>query len=140
MKNLIDTNVVLDILLHRQPWYTNAVLIFGMAQRNLIKCYIPASAITDIFYIAQKQLGKSNTRDAIKKLLNVFQPATVTGNNIYQALDLEWGDFEDSVQFVIGESLDVDYIITRNIQDFTLSPIKVVTPEQFMQTIADVEK
>ena len=66
MKVLIDTNVVLDILLYRQPWYTNAVLIFGMTQRNLIKCYIPASAITDIFYISQKQIGKSATWEAIK--------------------------------------------------------------------------
>ena len=53
MKALIDTNVVLDILLHRQPWYTDAALIFGMADENLIKGHVPASAITDIFYIAQ---------------------------------------------------------------------------------------
>ena len=135
MKVLVDTNVVLDILLYRQPWYTNAVLIFGITQRNLIKSYVSASAITDIFYISQKQLGKRATREAIKWLLGVFQPATVTDNNIYQALDLEWDDFEDSVQYVVGEGLIVDCIITRNIKDFASGSITTITPEQFIQNL-----
>ena len=84
----------------------------------------------------QKQLGKSVAREAIKQLLSVFQPATVTDKNIYQALDLEWEDFEDSVQFVVGESFTVDYIITRNIQDFSSGSIPAVTPEQFIQTLS----
>ena len=140
MKVLIDSNVVLDILLHRQPWYGNAMLIYGLSQRNFIKSYVPASAITDIFYIAQKQLGKSVAQEAIKRLLSVFYPATVTGNAIYQALNLDWNDFEDAVQFIVGEGLSVDYIVTRNIQDFSFASITVVTPEQLIQTIANIEK
>ena len=56
------------------------------------------------------------------------------------ALDLDWDDFEDSVQFVVGEGLTVDYIITRNTQDFSSGSIPAVTPEQFIQAIADIEK
>ena len=138
MKALIDTNVVLDILLYRQPWYTNAAMIFGLADESLINGYVPASAITDIFYVAQKQLGKSSAREAIKRLLSVFQPATVTDKNIYQALDLEWDDFEDSVQYIVGESFSADYIITRNTQDFTSASIAAVTPEQFLQAISTI--
>ena len=91
MKALIDTNVVLDILLHRQPWYDNSAMIFGLADENLIKGYI------------------------------------------YQALDLDWNDFEDSVQYIVGESFSADYIITRNTQDFSSSSIPAITPEQFME-------
>jgi len=54
-------------------------------------------------------------------------------------LDLDWDDFEDSVQFVVGEGLAVDYIITRDTQDFSSSSIPTVTPEQFIQTIADID-
>ena len=140
MKVLIDSNVVLDILLHRHPWYTNAILIFGLAQRNLIKSYVSASAITDIFYISQKQLGKSPAREAIKRLLSVFHPATVYDNHIYQALDLGWSDFEDSLQCVVGESLSVDYIISRNAQDFSPSSIAIATPEQFLLAVASIEE
>lgn len=141
MTVLIDTNVVLDILLNRQPWYTNAALIFGLSQRNLIKSYVSASAITDIFYITQKEHGKKSARKAIQRLLRVFYPATVTDRNIYQALELEWDDFEDTVQFIVGENLSADFIVTRNPHDFSLASaeIDVVTPEQFIRHITEIE-
>ena len=139
MTILLDTNVVLDILLNRRPWYTNAALIFGLAQQDIIKAYISASAITDLFYVTQKEQGKPTAREAINRLLQVFYPATVTDKNIYQALELEWDDFEDSLQFIVGEALSADFIVTRNTQDFPCSSIAVVTPEQFIQTIAIME-
>jgi len=73
MTILIDTNVVLDILLHRHPWYTDAALIFGLTQQNFIKSYVSASAVTDIFYVTRREHGKSAARKAIKK--------TLTGKN-----------------------------------------------------------
>ena len=139
MTILLDTNVVLDILLHREPWYANAALIFGLSQQNLIKSYVSASAITDIFYVTQKEQGKKEARETIKRLLQVFYPATVTDKNIYQALELEWNDFEDSVQFTVGKGLSADYIVTRNTQDFVSGSIDAVTPEQFIRTITDIE-
>jgi predicted nucleic acid-binding protein len=135
MKVLIDTNIALDILLNR-PDYTNAALVFSFTKQQIIESYISASAITDIFYIAKKELGKITTKEHLKNLLQVFKPATVTDNHIFQALDLDWNDFEDSVQFVVGESLSVDYLVTRNIGDYTSGSIPVVTPEQFIQVIA----
>ena len=75
---LVDTNVVLDILLNRQPWYTNAALIFSLSQQKLIKSYISASSITDIFYITQKEQGKRVAKEALKRLLRIFNPAMGT--------------------------------------------------------------
>jgi len=134
MKVLIDTNVALDILLHRKD-YTNAALVFSLTKRNVINGYISASAITDIFYLSQKDIGKMPAKDALKNLLRVFKPATVTDNNIYEALDLDWNDFEDSVQYIVGMSFSVDYIVTRNTQDFVSGSIPAVTPEQFIEII-----
>jgi predicted nucleic acid-binding protein len=137
MTILLDTNVALDILLNRKPWYANAALIYGMARQNLIKGYVSASTITDLFYITAKENGKSTAREAIRRLLKVFYPAAVTGKNIYHALELEWDDFEDSVQFTVGLDLPVDYIVTRDTQDFTSSSISAVTPEQFILAVTD---
>ena len=139
MTVLIDTNVALDILLNRQPYYENAVIIFSLSKSKLIKSYISASSITDIFYVAQKEQGKITAKEALKRIINGFHPATVTDGDIYRAIDLDWEDFEDSVQYVVGDGLSVDYIITRNIKDFTLSPIKAVTPEQCINLITDIE-
>ncbi|MCL2880987.1 MAG: PIN domain-containing protein [Treponema sp.] len=140
MTILIDTNVALDILLNRQPWYTHAALIFGLTQQKYIKSFISASTVTDIFYISQKEHGKKAAREAIKSLLQVFSPATVTDSNIFQALNLEWNDFEDSLQYVVGKTLLADFIVTRNTQDFTSGSIPAVTPEQFIQTVTVIEK
>jgi predicted nucleic acid-binding protein len=140
MTVLLDTNVVLDILLDRQPWSNEAALIFGLSEKNLINCFISASSITDIFYLTQKEHGKQAARDSIKRLLKVFNPAAVTDTNIYQALELEWDDFEDSVQFAVGESLSADFIVTRNVKDFTSFTIAVVTPAQFIQHIVEISE
>ena len=137
MKILIDANVALDILLHRSD-YANAALVFSITQQNVIESYISASAITDIFYIAKKDLGKKSAKEALKKLLQVFKPVAVTDNHIYQALDLDWDDFEDSVQYIVGESFSSDYIVTRNTRDYSSGSIPAVTPEEFIKTIAVV--
>jgi len=134
-KILIDTNVALDILLRRQD-YPNAKNVYLMAEMNRIDCYISASAITDIFFLSKNDLGKKPAKEALKTLLQIFKPAAVTSNHIYQALDMDWNDFEDSVQYVVGESLSVDYIITRNIQDYSSGSIPAVTPKDFLHTIA----
>jgi predicted nucleic acid-binding protein len=136
MKVLIDTNVVLDVLIDNTAFLANSRKIFDFAEQKQITGFISASAITDIFYIAQRKLGKKATKEAMKKVLKIFYPATVTDNHIYQALDLDWEDFEDSVQFIVGESLSVDYIITRNTQDFTSGSIPAITPEQFIDKAA----
>ena len=138
-KILIDTNVTLDILLRRQG-YINANIIFSLAEHNKIVCYLSATTITDIFFLSKNDLGKQSAKEALKDLLQVFKPATVTDCHIYQALDLNWNDFEDSVQFAVGESLTVDYIVTRNTKDFSSSNIPVITPEQFIDIMINSEK
>ena len=137
MKVLIDTNVVLDILLNRVPFYNSSAYIEVLAEAKIITGYISASAITDIFFIAKGTLGKKSTKEALKNLLSVFKPATVTDNHIYQALNLDWDDFEDSVQYVVGEGFSANYIITRNIDDYASGSISVVTPEQFIKIVAE---
>jgi len=140
MRVLVDSNVVLNKLLKQPAFFAGSNAIFTLAEIGKITGYISASAVTDIYYIARKNLGKAAAHEAIKKMLLVFYPATVTDNNIYHALDLEWNDFEDSVQYVVGEDLDVDYIITRNIKDFVSGSIPAVTPEQFIEAITDIEE
>ena len=137
MKVLIDSNVILNKLLKQSEFFAGSNTIFVLAETGYITGYISASAVTDIFYIAGKSLRKAGARDAIRKMLQIFHPATVTGEDIYKALELEWHDFEDSVQFVVGENLSVDYIITRNTKDFSSSSILALTPEQFIETITE---
>ena len=108
-----------------------------MAAHNRITGFISASAITDIFFLSKNDLGKKPAKDALKDLLQIFKPATVTDDHIFQALDLDWNDFEDSVQYTVGESLAVDYIITRNTRDYASGSITAVTSAEFIQAISE---
>jgi predicted nucleic acid-binding protein len=136
MKVLIDTNIVLDILLRREHYFEDAAKIVVLSENKIIESYVSASAITDIYYITQKAYKNKKTAiDLIKKILKILSVATITGNNIYQALDLDWNDFEDSVQYIVGENITAEYNITRNVDDFNKSRIKIVTPEQFLNIL-----
>lgn len=98
MKLLIDTNVVLDVLWWREPFFRTAAEVLNLTQRDEVREYVSASAITDIYYIANKQMkDRDAVRDLLKRLLMVVSVAAVSEREIQNALNLVWGDFEDSV-------------------------------------------
>jgi predicted nucleic-acid-binding protein len=133
---LIDTNVVLDALLERDMYYQSATTILALSENRIIRGYVSASAVTDIFYIIQKELkDKSAAIELIRTLLNTINVASVTDTNIYEALDLGWDDFEDSVQYVVGKTMEAEYIITRNLKDYVGSTVDVITPNDFLDII-----
>ena len=136
MNVLVDTNVILDILLRRNPHYENAARINVLSEKRYIRCYISVSAVTDIYYVAKKELKDNDiVLELLKNLLKTTHIASVTETGIHEALELEWGDFEDSVQYVSGQSISAEYIITRNPNDFTKSQIEVLSPEEFLNHI-----
>ena len=134
---LIDTNVVLDVLLQREPYFQDAARINVLSEKGYMNGYISASAVTDIFYIAKKETkSRATARELLKNLLKTIHVAAVTQDSILEALDLQWNDFEDSVQYVTGKNISANYIITRNPADFANSQVKVLSPEEFLQTFA----
>ena len=97
MKILVDTNIVLDVMLKREPFYKSSLEILGLTKRNDVEEYVSASAITDIYYLAYRQLrDKEVVKKLMKKLLTVVSVASVSEQEIENALSLEWNDFEDS--------------------------------------------
>jgi len=139
MKILIDANVTLDVLLQRQPFYISGMHILSLSKSG-IDLFISASTITDLYYIIHKELkSKETSIQLLKNLIKNVNIAAVSGSEIRRAIDLDWGDFEDAVQFAAGESLAVDYIITRNTSDFSSTTIPVVTPNDFLRIVTGNE-
>jgi predicted nucleic acid-binding protein len=132
MKILLDSNVALDVILKNQSFLTSSVKVIGLAELG-IELLLSASAITDIYYIASRALkSKKNAMSLLKALLKKVDVAAVTGNEIRQAVNLDWDDFEDAVQYAAGESIAVDYIVTRNKADFSFAAIPVVSPDELL--------
>ena len=128
MRILIDTNVILDVLLKRSPFYETAIEVLKLSARDDIQEFVSASAITDIYYIAYK-----NLRELLKKLLLIVSVAGVSEEEIQKALELEWNDFEDSVQYSVAALNEMDGIITRNVKDYSSAEMQVWEPAQFLE-------
>lgn len=133
MKILVDTNIVLDVMLKREPFYKSSLEILGLSKRGDIEEYVSASAITDIYYLAYRQLkDKGMVKKLMKKLLTVVSVASVSEQEIENALSLEWNDFEDSVQYSVAFLQEMEGIVTRNPNDYKEAKIKIWKPEELL--------
>lgn len=137
MNVLIDTNLIIDVFLQREPYFENSQLVLLVCEQKYVNGFVSASAITDIFYIVNKTLkNKTAVYELLKKhFIGAINIAAVDGDTIIEALNAEWDDFEDCVQYIAGESIFADYIVTRNPKDFVNANIEAVTPEEFLNIL-----
>ena len=138
LNTLIDTNVALDFILHRQPFYPTAETIIETANLKIISAYVSAASVTDVYYLARRELRDRNLAlQLLKNFLKIVKVAAVSEKEIDAALNLSWRDFEDAVQYSVAKSNEMDYIITRNTEDFSGSEVAVVTPEDFIKILLE---
>ena len=97
MKVILDTNVVLDVLLAREPFVRAAVAIFCLAEESRIDAFLCATTITTVDYMLTQSLTVSKARDALRRLIGLFEIATVNRPVIERALRSKIHDFEDAV-------------------------------------------
>lgn len=135
MKIQIDTNIVIDYALIRQPFYDNADLIFSLIEHNKLEAYISATTFTDVFYILKKPRGKEWTLIFLQQLLSICKITTVDERIVKQALLDNYKDLEDDVQYYTALFNDLDAIVTRNPKDYPQnSKIVILTPEQLLKS------
>lgn len=135
MKILFDTNVVLDVLLKREPFAADAVNLFAAVENKRIQGYLCATTITTIEYLCTKGIGKNSARQAIKALLELFVIAEVNQKILCAAIDSGFADFEDAVLYQAGVYSGVDGVVTRNSKDFRLAEIPIYTPTELYESI-----
>ena len=117
----------------RQPFFETSSKVIETLKDKDITGYVSASSITDIYYIARRELkDKELVIQLIKDILKFIKIATVSEDEINKALELEWSDFEDAVQYSTALLSQMDYIITRNAKDFKASEIPTISPEDFL--------
>ena len=136
IKALIDTNVIIDFFLERQPFHGEAEIIFRKIADKKVAGYISASAVTDIFYLLQKEKGRANATNCILKLLRIIDVLGVDKNTIINALMLGWHDFEDAVQTQVAIENEMNVIITRNTKDYqNIKGCQIFNPHDFIDLI-----
>jgi predicted nucleic acid-binding protein len=135
MKILIDTNVVLDLLLEREPFATSAIALFEQIERGNLTGYIAATTITNIFYIIRKTESREVAIAAIHRLLIGLQFCAVDRQTVTTALTLGLKDFEDSIQLACATIAQLDAIVTRDRKDFIGSSLPVYSPTEILNQI-----
>ncbi|MDE3230525.1 MAG: PIN domain-containing protein [Chloroflexota bacterium] len=130
LRVLIDTNVVLDWLLDRKPWSELAQPLWDTRDNGRVVAYLPASVVTDIFYIMRRQTDIATAFMAVDRVFAAFGILAVDGPLLQQARALPGADFEDNVQIACAINAELDMIITRNPADFRHSPVPVIDPPQ----------
>jgi len=136
MKNmalLIDTNIVLDWILKRQPFHQEASQIIDLCMCGKHHGYLAAHSILNVFYIIRKDLCVEERKDLTRLLCNKFEIIGIECRQILKSLDIfNFKDIEDSLQIQCAIEENLDFIITRNIKDFQYSRVKALLPEDFL--------
>ena len=137
MKLFWDTNVMLDFLGERDPFYISAAKIATLADKREIKIIASALSYATISYFLTKYEGLEKTKDKLRKFKVISEICELDELIIEKGLNSDFSDFEDSLQYFSALRTDCDIIITRNGKDFKKSQIPVMTPDEFLNSIKE---
>lgn len=133
VKILLDTNIIIDFALERQPYLEAIEQILLLAEQGRFEAYISASTFSDLYYIIRKQRGRDWVLDFLKRLVKFCKIAAVNEAAIRMALTANFRDFEDAIQYGAAVTNGLDVIVTRNQQDFTGSALRILTPNLLIE-------
>ncbi|MHC5723755.1 MAG: type II toxin-antitoxin system VapC family toxin [Nostoc sp.] len=137
MKVLLDSNVILDVALKRQPFFSNSDTVVSFVEEGQIEGYICASSFSDLYYIIRKDKGRNLALEFLREIVTFCRVATVDSTTINMALNTNFRDFEDAIQYSTAVLNQLDAIITRNPRDFPVATPTIITPEELIQELTN---
>jgi len=140
-KIFIDTNIVIDLIARREPFYEEAAALFSLADRKQIELYISSLTIANANYILLKKVDSTKAKSILRKLRLILSTLAIDDKIVGLALnDESFTDFEDGLQYYTAIENNQDLIITRNLKDFKNSKLPVITAKQFIESIDNFSK
>lgn len=135
MKKLfIDTNIVMDLLSRREPFYEEAANLFSLADKKIIELSISSLTIANTSYTLLRQTNSTSAKEILRKLRLIINILPLDDKIIGIALnDNSFDDFEDGLLYFTAIENNQDLIITKNLKDFKNSNIPVMTARQFLE-------
>ena len=135
-KLFIDTNIVIDLLSRREPFYEESAILFSLADKKIIELNISSLTIANTSYTLLRQTNPQKTKEVLRKLRLIANVLPLDDKIVGLALnDDSFSDFEDGLQYFTAIENSQDLIITRNLKDFKASNLPVMTARQFLETM-----
>lgn len=136
MKIMVDTNIIIDVLLEREPIVEDSCRLLSLCEEHKIDGFISASSVTDIYYLVRKYTHSTELAyKAIGKVLEIVKVCSVTNNEVILAFQKKAKDFEDCLVAVCAASIHCDYIATRNIRDFEGFNVPAISPSDLLNRL-----
>lgn len=133
---LVDTNIILDVLQKREPFYKDSEKILTKCAFGDLKGYIALHTVSNIFFILRKQYSLEDRRKLLLGITSFLKVTGVTHNRVRKALLREdFKDFEDCLQDECADTVSADYIVTRNISDYEKSKVIAIEPAELLKKI-----
>ncbi|MCU0518971.1 MAG: PIN domain-containing protein [Oscillatoria sp. Prado101] len=136
MRVLLDTNIILDALLQREPFVRDAKALFEAIESQRVIGYVTATTLTDIFYIVRKNKGAEIGKREVATLLAGMQVCTVNRAILEAAVSSNMSDFEDAVQLACAMADNLDAIVTRDTEGFTGTSFPVLSAGELMERLS----
>ncbi len=137
MKKLfIDTNIVIDLLSRREPFFEEAAELFSLADKKQVELSVSSLTIANTSYALLRQMDSNKAKSVLRKLRLILKILPLDDKIIGLALNDEtFSDFEDGLQYFTAIEDEQELIITRNLKDFKNSKLPTMTAKQFIETI-----
>ena len=132
MRVFLDTNILLDVLARRDPFFEHSARIWTMAEQGEIVASVSVLSFNNIYYIVRKAEGKEKAAKALRLMRDIFVIVAPGRQIVDRAVDSEIDDFEDAVQYFSASRSRADYLITRDASGFPASPLPVLSPQEFL--------
>jgi predicted nucleic acid-binding protein len=132
MRAFVDTNVLLDFLLRREPHFGPAARLFDKMESGAVEAFVSAISFNNIFYLARKPLGGDGARELLRDLRRVCRTVALDEDILDAAIELTISDYEDAIQAVSAGRIQSPFIVTRNARDFEGSGINAYAAEEFL--------
>ena len=133
-KVFVDTDVVLDLLAERIPFFHFSAVLFTFAEMKKLELYTSPLILANTFYILRKQLGNDGAKSALRKLRILLHVVDSSESIIDKALNSDFSDFEDAIQYYTALEHGINVILTRNLRDYKKTSVIVQTPEAYLVT------
>ena len=133
MRVLFDSDVVLDLLLDREPFAEAAAALFEQHERGRIDGHVSGVTVVNVFYVTRKLKGADAARLAVGELLKTLGVCPVDQNVLEVAHRLPFSDYEDAVQYACAEAAGLDAVVTRNLEDYKNAVLPVFAPDGLLQ-------
>jgi len=132
---LLDTNIIIDLLAAREPFYAEAADLFSLADKKTIKLSVSALSLANTHYILSKFTNDQEARKILRNIKVIISVLPLDDKVVDLALNSDFKDFEDGIQYFTAIENDQKLIVTRNKSDFKASKIPVMTPAEFLKSI-----